>query len=111
MGWRVIRLIESEEAPESAAVELPSIRMSDRLWIDSLQEDFRELLDDPGRRHYRIDCQGVRYLASGFLAALMLFARNLAHRGGSLTIDHLAPSLREVFKTSRLDQIVQVDAG
>ena len=52
-----------------------------------------------------IDFRNVEYIGSSGIGKLLLFYKNLAINGGTLSVTHLQPDLFRLFKELKLDTI------
>ena len=55
-----------------------------------------------------IDMQGLDYISSAGLRAIMQAVRKMQHQGGSLALCSLSSDVRAVFETSGFDQIIAI---
>ena len=55
-----------------------------------------------------IDMQGLDYISSAGLRAIMQAVRKMHHQGGSLALCSLSSDVRAVFETSGFDQIIPI---
>ncbi|QYJ15717.1 hypothetical protein Rxycam_01545 [Rubrobacter xylanophilus DSM 9941] len=79
--------------------------------IESAEEfrrSFEQLLDS-GVAHFFVNLGGVGYLDSTGLGALMQLYRRSREAGGSARFYDLRPEVREIFRLTHLDRIIDID--
>jgi len=75
-------------------------------------EDFRrtfERLLGSGAAHFFVNLGGVVYMDSTGLGSLMQLYRRAREAGGSARFYDLRPEVREIFRLTHLDRIIEVD--
>ncbi len=78
--------------------------------LDATRERLMTLADAVGGGELRLDFTRVDALDSMALGALLTLHRRTDQAGGRLVLDRLAPHLRELFRLTRLDTILDVRA-
>jgi anti-sigma B factor antagonist len=69
-----------------------------------------QLVETQGHLRIVLDLDGVRWLSSEMLAALVSFQRELDRRGGRIQLCRLDPLVRELLRTSHLDSLFDICA-
>jgi anti-sigma B factor antagonist len=59
----------------------------------------------------KLDLQGIRYVTSTALGALVAFNRRVRLAGGTLALSNVGPFVREVLALTRLDLVLNVQPG
>jgi anti-sigma B factor antagonist len=95
-GVAVVSLVDAEIVYEEAVVR-------------ALGDELSELLDRPEPPRLLLDFQDVRYISSSMLATLVALDRKVRQAGGRLRLCGLGPTLRDVFGTSHLDRLFEID--
>lgn len=67
-----------------------------------------ELVTEAASRTVVIDMQGLDYISSAGLRAIMQAVRKIEHQGGSLALCSLSSDVRAVFETSGFDQLIAI---
>jgi anti-sigma B factor antagonist len=95
-GIAVVGLVDAEIVYEETVVR-------------ALSAEFSEILDREGYTRLLLDFQGVRYISSSMLATLAALERKVRQTGGRLRLCGLGPTLRDVFGSSHLDRLFEID--
>jgi anti-sigma B factor antagonist len=59
-------------------------------------------------RHVILDMSNIQYLTSTILGHLLVLHKRLAAGGGRLTLDNVVPAVRDVFRVTLLDQVLDI---
>jgi anti-sigma B factor antagonist len=95
-GIAVVSLVDAEIVYEEAVVH-------------ALGAEFSDILDREGCMRLLLDFRGVRYISSSMLATLAALERKVRQRGGRLRLCGLGPTLRDIFGSSHLDRLFEID--
>lgn len=88
--------------------------MTDRRLDSSNAGAFKDELEFAARgasRSVVIDMQGLDYISSAGLRAIMQSVRKMEQQGGSLALCSLSSDVRAVFETSGFDQLVAIHSN
>lgn len=66
---------------------------------------------DRGERALLLDCEGVRYMNSAGLKALLLAKKRLEELGGRIVLCGLDANVRMVFDLTGFDRLFEIKAG
>ncbi|MCA3748586.1 MAG: STAS domain-containing protein [Rubrobacter sp.] len=91
-----------------AAVELLPEGDLDIESAEEFRRTFTRLLDS-GVSHFFVNLGGVGYMDSTGLGSLMQLHRKAREAGGSVRFYDLRPEVREIFRLTHLDRIIDVD--
>lgn len=67
------------------------------------------LVEEGGHRKLLLDFAEVQFLSSAALGVLMSLRQRVAAAGGELRLCRLDPSLLELFRLTRLEELFQID--
>jgi anti-anti-sigma factor len=95
-GIAVVGLVDSEIVFEEAVVRALGAELSD-------------LINREGCTKLLLDLQGVRYISSSMLATLVALERKVRQAGGRLRLCGLGPTVHDIFATSHLDRLFEID--
>lgn len=76
--------------------------------IEVIGGELYGVADQPDCRKLLLDFTGVERLASEMLGKLLMVKRKIEMKGGKLKLCGLDPEILEVFKTTNLDQILDI---
>jgi anti-anti-sigma factor len=79
--------------------------LTDTDWLDRLVAS----IAIPDRVRLVIDLDDIAYLSSDSLARFINLKRKVTVAQGKLTLRNVAPGLREVFRITRLDQVLEIE--
>lgn len=66
------------------------------------------MADASRAQQVELDFTNVSYIGSTGIALLVQFYKNIATRGGNMTLLHLNPSIAEMFRTLKLNQLFKL---
>jgi anti-sigma B factor antagonist len=95
-GIEVVSLVDSEILFEEAVVR-------------ALGAELTDLVAHDGCTKLLVNLEGVRYISSSMLATLVALERKVRQKGGKLRLCGLGPTVRDVFSTSHLDRLFEID--
>jgi anti-sigma B factor antagonist len=95
-GVAVVGLVDAEIVYEETVVR-------------ALGAELSGLPDREGCTRLLLDLRDVRYISSSMLATLVALERKVRQTGGRLRLCGLGPTLRDVFATSHLDRLFEID--
>jgi anti-sigma B factor antagonist len=72
-----------------------------------LREVTKRLTSDGGR-FFVLDLSGISYMDSAGLGLLLTVFATIRNQGGDLKLLNVAPRVRELFHTTKLDQVFQI---
>lgn len=75
---------------------------------DELAHEFHSVATLEDSRKVLMSFAGVGFLASGLFGKLLALHRRLQRDGSRLTLCEMAPQLRAVFSTMKLDQMLDI---
>lgn len=93
--------------PNSATVLVLADQRLDRSNTGTFNEELESITGNAGRAVV-IDMQGLDYISSAGLRAIMQAARKMQQQGGSLALCSLSGDVRAVFETSGFDQLIAI---
>ncbi|BBL79988.1 hypothetical protein RxyAA322_18420 [Rubrobacter xylanophilus] len=99
---------ELEPVDGVGAVELLPEGDLDIESAEEFRRSFEQLLDS-GVAHFFVNLGGVGYLDSTGLGALMQLYRRAREAGGAARFYDLRPEVREIFRLTHLDRIIDID--
>jgi anti-sigma B factor antagonist len=76
--------------------------------IDVIGDELYGVAERPDCRKLLLDFTGVDRLSSVMLGKLLMIKKKMQSKGGKLTLCDISPEIREVFKTTNLDQILDI---
>jgi anti-sigma B factor antagonist len=59
-------------------------------------------------QHVALDMSNIQYLTSTVLGHLIVLHKRLTMGGGKLTIENVRPAVRDVFRVTLLDQVLDI---
>ncbi|MEA5040150.1 MAG: STAS domain-containing protein [Clostridiaceae bacterium] len=73
-----------------------------------MMERLAELIDLRVPRRMVLDLSGLEFMDSSGIAVVVQTARRCANAGGRLSVEGVPPQAMRVFRTARVDRIVQM---
>ena len=83
----------------------------DQETVEDIRHQLLDLADTPGAPELILDFDNIEYVASLALGMLVTLHKRLAAAGRRLTVCNLRPLVREVFATTRLDRLLNLQPG
>ncbi len=76
--------------------------------IEEVSGQLETLADNPGFERVVLNFREVRFMSSSMLGVLLKFSRKVKAVEGQLKLCCIAPHLREVFKITKFDRILDI---
>jgi len=83
----------------------------DQETVEDIRHQLLDLADTPGAPELILDFENIEYVASLALGTLVMLHKRLAAAGRRLTVRNVRPLVREVFATTRLDRLLNLQPG
>ncbi len=93
--------------PDGATILVLAEHRLDSSNAGAFQEEL-ELVTEAASPAVVIDMNGLDYISSAGLRAIMQAVRKMQHQGGSLALCSLSSDVRAVFETSGFDQLIEI---
>jgi anti-anti-sigma factor len=100
-------LIVSTEGKRTLVRFTPGVTLSETN-MEEVGQHLIGLIDGSSGQHLVLDFKGVAMLTSIALGKLINLNARVSMSNGRLTLANLSPSLREIFKITRLDTILEI---
>jgi len=102
------KLQVSEQGGVSVVV-LGEEKILDDLSISRIGSELREVIGDSANPRIVLDFRNVIYMSSSALGMLITLHKRIRQADGQLRLCDIQPSISEVFKITRLDEIFAID--
>jgi len=93
--------------PQQEKVAVEIVGSIDERGAEELKRRFLEL-DTSSVKEVVFDFSGVTFIGSAGIGKLLLFYKNLAAHGGSITITNMSKDIFTMFKVVKLDKIFNI---
>ncbi|MBI5365863.1 MAG: STAS domain-containing protein [Planctomycetes bacterium] len=100
--------VEVARVGDVTVAELTGQRILDETSLQEMARKLMRLAEDCARGKLVIDFGKVDYLSSAVLGKIVAVHKKLASEQGQLRLCNVRPSIREVFKITNLDKVVEI---
>jgi anti-sigma B factor antagonist len=108
MSRQARQRLKMEKFGEMTVVHFVDKRILDKPNIEEIGDQLFQLVDDLGRTKLLVDFSNVEYLSSAALGKLITLDKKIQAAGGWLVLCNVEAKIHEVFRTARLDKILQI---
>jgi anti-sigma B factor antagonist len=103
------RRLDAQEIGDVTVVRFVDRKlMKDR--VDEVAVELFKLADDPRRRKLLVDLANLEYLSSAALGKFISLGKKVQRHGGRLLLCNVHESIRELFKVTKLDHLLEIHA-
>ena len=103
-------LLETTSSPDILTISFVPNEILDALLIGQIQDELLAILKQTEKPNVLLDFRAVRFLSSAALGMLIRAYKRCDEARVRLKLCNLAPSIREVFKITRLDKTFEIHA-
>ena len=102
------RKMDVTETDGVTVVLLSDQRILDELSISQIGSDLTEIIEEADNPRIVINFSKVTNMSSSALGMLITLHKRAREAGGELRLCNIQPTIQEVFKITRLDEIFQI---
>ena len=107
-GPSVYRHLGVSQCGNVTLVRFGDHRILNAVAIDLIGDELYGVADRPDCCKLLLNFAGVAYLSSLMLGKLLMLKKKVESQGGNLKLCDVGPEVQEIFKTTNLDQLLDV---